>query len=93
MKTVSLRINLSNIDMAKVYEGKKGNYLDAVLFLKDEKDQYDNNGMITQSISKEEREKGVKGAILGNAKIIGQAQPKQQAQPNYEDTPSDSLPF
>lgn len=69
-KTVSLKIDVSKIDKSKLYQGSKGVYLDAVLFLNEDDDQYGNNGMIVQSASKEEREQGVKGAILGNAKIF-----------------------
>jgi hypothetical protein len=32
--------------------------------------KYDNDYMVVQGTTKEEREKGVKGAILGNGKII-----------------------
>ncbi len=43
--------------------------------------------MVTQSVSKEDRQKGIKGAILGNAKIVGQRQvqsPQEPAsQPRY----------
>jgi hypothetical protein len=41
--------------------------------LKDEPDQYNNIGMIVQSVSKEEKDRGIKGPILGNAKRIGVA--------------------
>jgi hypothetical protein len=68
---------VSKIDKSKLFKGEKGTYLDAVVFLNDEKDQYGNNGMITQSVSKEEREKGGKGVILGNAKIVSQLSNQQ----------------
>jgi hypothetical protein len=68
---VVLKIDVKKIDKKRLFEGAKGVYLDAVLFLDSEPDQYENNGMITQSVSKEEREAGVKGNILGNAKIMG----------------------
>lgn len=68
---LSLKIDVTKIDKARLYQGQKGTYLDCVVFLKDEPDQYGNVGMITQSVSKEEREAGTKGAILGNARPIG----------------------
>jgi hypothetical protein len=71
MKTITLKIDVSKIDKSKLFKGKKGTYLDAVLFFKEEQDKYGNNGMIVQSVSKEEREQGTKGAILGNAKVFG----------------------
>jgi hypothetical protein len=41
-----------------------------VVFLRDDKDQYGNDGFVSQSVTKEERENGVKMPILGNAKWL-----------------------
>jgi len=63
---VSLSIDVTKIDKELLYKGKKGTYLDATVFINiDEKDQYDNNGMITQKVGKDE-----KGNILGNCKVF-----------------------
>ena len=68
---VSLRIDVSKIDKERLYKGQKGVYLDATAFIDlDELDQYGNSGMITQDVSKEERDAGTKGAILGNSKVF-----------------------
>ena len=68
---VSLRIDVSKIDKERLYKGQKGVYLDATAFIDlDQLDQYGNSGMITQDVSKEERDAGTKGAILGNTKIF-----------------------
>ena len=81
---LSLNINLSAVDQARLFQGAKGQYLDATIFVElDELDQYGNSGMITQNVTKEEKAQGVKGAILGNGKLFwkenGQApQPKAQ---------------
>ena len=80
---VSLKINVSQIDKARLFAGQKGKYLDATVFIDlDELDQYGNSGMITQDVSKDEKAQGVKGNILGNCKLFwreqGQA-PQQQA--------------
>ena len=82
---LSLKINLNDIDMARVFQGKKGQYLDATIFVNmDELDQYGNSGMITQDVSKEEKAQNVKGNILGNGKVFwvenGQAPQAQGAQ-------------
>ena len=66
---IRLKIDVSKIDKSKLFHGKKGVYLDATMFLSDTPGQYGDNGMITQDVSKEDREAGVKGAILGNATI------------------------
>ena len=93
MKVISLQIDVTKIDKSRLYEGKKGTYLNAVLFLNEETDQYGNNGFISESVSKEEREKGVKGNILGNAKDLskGESKPKNQVPDNFDD--SNDLPF
>jgi len=71
-KLIAIKIDVSKIDKERLFQGKKGSYLDATVFLNDEEGQYGDNGMITQSVSKEEREAGVKGNILGNVKILGE---------------------
>lgn len=92
MAIVALKIDVSKIDKSRLFQGEKGTYLDAVVFLNEEADQYGNNGMITQSVTKEEREAGTKGAILGNAKIISGGAPQQAPQPVAAGA-DDSLPF
>lgn len=87
-KTISVRINLNQIDKAKLYTGAKGTYLDAVIFLKDDVDQYGNSGMIVQSVTSEERAAGTKGNILGNVKLLG-----VKSENNAPITSSNKAPF
>lgn len=80
---VSLKIDVSKIDKNRLFQGQKGTYLDATVFVDiDQLDQYGNSGMITQDVSKEEKQQGVKGNILGNCKVFwndnGQQAPQQQ---------------
>jgi len=76
---VSLKIDVTKIDKARLFEGKKGKYLDATVFIDlSFADEYGNHGMITQDVSKEEKERGDRGAILGNAKVFWQGEGKQQ---------------
>jgi hypothetical protein len=78
MKTV--RIDVTLLDKSKFYHSTKpakdGHlpiYCDIVLFENREGvDQYGNLGFASQSISKQDRENGVKMPILGNWKEIGQ---------------------
>ena len=67
---IALNLNLSLVDKARLYKGKKGQYLSAVLHLSPTTDQYGNHGFIVESITKEERQNGQRGTILGNAKIL-----------------------
>jgi hypothetical protein len=73
---IQVKLDVTKIDKTKLFQGKQGTYLDAVIFLKDTPDQYGNNGMIVQSVSADERAQGIKGAILGNVKVM-QAAPQQ----------------
>tara|TARA_R110002020_G_scaffold2048_3_gene9412 strand:+ start:1921 stop:2238 length:318 start_codon:yes stop_codon:yes gene_type:complete len=101
MLGVSLKIDVTKIDKARLYKGAKGTYLDATVFIDvDNPDQYGNNGMITQSVSKEERDAGAKGAILGNSKVFlkkggnqaPNAAPQQEA-PASPTENEDDIPF
>ena len=80
-KLIAIKIDVTKIEKERLFEGKTGaQYLDAVVFVNDEAGQYGDNGMVTQSVSKDEREAGVKGNILGNVKILGTFDDKPQAQ-------------
>lgn len=96
METIVAKIDVTKIEKARLFKGEKGTYLDVVLIPR-ENDQYGNDFMVVQSVTKEEREKGVKGPILGNAKFLRkrgeQAQGPQQA-PAARSAPDDTdVPF
>lgn len=79
---VNIKIDVTKIDKELLVKGKKGTYLDATVFINpDEADQYGNHGMVTQSLSKEAREAGEKGNILGNAKVFWQGDSGNREQP------------
>tara|TARA_Y100000310_G_C20679575_1_gene815120 strand:+ start:2613 stop:2936 length:324 start_codon:yes stop_codon:yes gene_type:complete len=103
---VSISIDVTKIDKGRLVQGTKGKYLDLITFIDtDQQDQYGKNGFVAHSVGKQEREQGVKGAILGNVKVFydDSQQPRQQAQPSQqpqggfcEDVPGfedDNLPF
>ena len=74
---IELRIDLTKIDKARIYQGQKGKYLTMTAFVDlDAQDQYGNNGMITHK--KEEGEQG-QTPILGNTKVFWSDQPQQSA--------------
>ena len=86
---VSLKIDVSKIEKDRLFKGAKGTYLDATVFIDiGELDQYGNSGMITQDVKKEEKQQGVKGAILGNCKVFwndgGQQQQAPQQMPQQD---------
>lgn len=103
---ISLKIDVSKLDKSRFFKGEKGIYADLTTFVDTENvSQYGDNGIINQSVSKEERDNGVQLPILGNAKIFytGQQQhsnqqPQGQQQKNtgqrdsYNDS-EDDIPF
>jgi len=93
---INISIDVSKIDKARLFKGKKGVYMDVTTFIDtDNPDQYDQNGFISQSTSKEERESGVKTPILGNCKVFfnsGSTQsPTPTPTPTTEVTPQDNF--
>jgi len=79
---LNFSIDVTKLDKERFVKGKKGTYANLTTFVDiDNKDQYDNNGFISQSISKEERTSGVQLPILGNVRVVfkeDQADQKQQ---------------
>ncbi len=77
---ITAKLDVTKVDKSRLFAGKNGaKYLDIVL-IPVQNSKYDDDFMIVQSVSKEERARGVKGAILGNAKIMGGGNGKPAAQ-------------
>ena len=93
------KIDVTKIDKAHLFEGAKGKYLDVLLMENRQgTDQYGNDGMIVQGVSKEARNAGTKGPIIGNYKIhtphAAPAPKAQPAQPTSKILPTDDdVPF
>ena len=82
---ISIKIDVTKIEKARLFSGSKGTYLDLTTFIDtDNEGQYGDHGFISQSVSKEEREQGVKTPILGNCKVFfSDIQQEAQQQPSY----------
>lgn len=101
---IGLKIDVTKIEKARIIEGKKGKYIDLTTFIDlEQQDQYGNNGFIAHSMSKEEREQGMQGSIVGNTKVfytdqqnqqprVLKEQPREQYVPGYDDDSAD-VPF
>lgn len=96
---IRLKIDCAKIQKQRLFKGKVAKdghtpmYLDVTLLEnRDGEDQYGNAGMAIQDVSKEEREQGVKGPILGNFKILatGQGARRQETKPAASATASPS---
>ena len=89
---ITVKIDVSKIDKDRLFKGEKGTYLDCTTFIDTENPgQFGNHGFISQAVSKEERDQGAKGAILGNCKIFYSAEspgiPPQNPQVNNNQSP------
>ena len=83
---ISIKLDVTKIDKSRLFKGEKGTYLDLTTFVElDEQDQYGNNGFISQSMTKEEREaKAPNTEILGNVKVFYKGESEQQRKQGYE---------
>ena len=103
---VNLSIDVKAIDKARLVAHTNGKtYLNMTAFIDPENPgQYGDHGMITQDVSKQEKDQGVKGPILGNVKVFWkenqqqvQQQGMQQAQQAVEapaqESFNDDIPF
>jgi hypothetical protein len=94
---VELKIDVTKIDKARLFKGEQGTYLDATVFIDiDNKDQYNNNGMIVHKQTREESDAKTQTPILGNAKVFwkgeGQSAPQVTQVDNNMDS-FDDIPF
>lgn len=83
---IRIKIDVTQIQKSRLFPGKKGTYLNAVL-IETPKSQFDDY-MIIEDVSKEDRDKGIKGNILGNGKIVAAKTEDEEAQ-----KPNNNLAF
>lgn len=105
-----IKIDVKKFLKEHFFKAKSGAiYVDVALWEnRDGKDQYENDGFLTQEISKEARERGEKGPIVGNWKYLQKKQtaqeqppplnppkppPKPPADPDLDVQPDDGIPF
>lgn len=90
MQPIGIKIHVNLIQKERLFVGKTNTSLDAVMIPTPD-NKYGDDFMIVQSVSKEERLAGVKGPIIGNAKILGGGgKSEEKAEPKKKD---DKLPF
>ena len=91
---IRIKIDVTKIDKARLFKGKKGTYLDATL-IETRDSKYGDDYFVVQDVSKEERAEGVKGAIIGNARNLVPKQQQAQAQPpaRRDDMDADAASF
>lgn len=90
---ITLKIDVTKIDKSRLYEGKKGIYLDCLLLQnRDGDSKYGDDGMIIQSISAEARAAGERGPIIGNWRYLVSAS-TAQTEENNEQEDGEKIPF
>lgn len=91
---LNLSIDVTKLDKERFIKGKKGTYANITTFVDiDNVDQYDNNGFVSQSISKEERTNGVQTPILGNVRVIYRDDNGSSAAPSQQAELEEDVPF
>ena len=93
MPVISVTLDVKKVEKERLFAGKNGAmYLDVTL-IPTTNDKYGNDFVAIQRVSKEERLRGVKGAILGHAKFMGTSahKPAQREEPPEQDR--SDLPF
>ncbi len=87
---VNLSIDVTKLEKARFYQGKKGTYANLTAFIDTENPgQYGDHGAIRQATSKEERQQGVKLPVVGNVKVFYTAE--SEAADGYPG-PNDHVP-
>jgi hypothetical protein len=99
---IKLKIDVKKIAKEHLFPGAKGTYLDlALMENKDGKGEYGDDGFIVQEVTKEKREAGVKGPIIGNwrhVEVKGRDVPASEAMKKRDNQASepddcDEIPF
>ena len=80
-RPIKIKIDVSKIDKAALYKGTKGTYLDCVAWPSKTTGQYGDTHYIVQELSRERRDAGEKGAIIGNMTVPDDDEPRQQSRP------------
>lgn len=89
-RPIKIRIDVTKIDKSALFKGAKGTYLDVVAWPnKNGEGQYGDTHYVVQELSRERREAGEKGAIIGNA-TVPEEQPRQ-APPTTRKPPAGTI--
>ena len=85
---VKCKIDVQKIDKSHLYKTEKGNYLNVLLMEnKGGKSKYGDDGFIIQGVSKEAREAGERGPIIGNWQHVESKASAPKAKPATNDDP------
>lgn len=83
-KIIKVRIDVKKLNKEYFFKGEKGTYADVTILYNEEPDQYGANGMVVQDVPKAiyEKDKTIKGNILGNCKDWATQNVNRESIPN-----------
>ena len=87
---ISIKLDVTKIVKERLFKGERGTYLDLTTFIDTDKpSQYGDHGFVSQTVSKDEKAKGIQTPILGNCRVFwgpqeGQSQQNQGHQGNQQ---------
>ena len=91
---ISLSIKTYEIEPEHIIIGKNGKIVSVMLFEnKDGRGKYGDDGIAVQGVSKELRDKGVRGKIIGNWRYTGQGATGGTSKPQQEVEDDSNVPF
>ncbi len=95
--TIKAQLKLDLLDKSKIFQGKKHNYYDIIIYVNDET-RFGNNVSIADNMSIEDSKNGVKKNYIGNGQVIrtdGKVvlAEKEDAPAESQAAPEDDLPF
>jgi hypothetical protein len=88
---ITIKLDVTKLQKDRFYHGKKGIYAELILI--EHSNDFGDDGFVIQSISKEEREAGERGRIVGNwretNKKVAPPTPIKRAPPEPQRPPPD----
>jgi len=101
MKPITVKLDVTKIDKTALFKGKSGTYLDLAIWPNKDGVRYGQTHYVVQQLSKERRDKGERGPIVGNATVPDVAHEAAQAtrkalgvdNMDGEDARGDDVPF
>ena len=96
--TIKAQLKLDLLDKSKIFQGKKHNYYDIIIYVNDET-RFGNNVTIIDKMSKEDSDNGVKKNYIGEGKVVSvkgnvvRAERDDDSQQSQAVAQEDDLPF
>ena len=67
---ITVKLNLSKLEERWIVRGKRGEWTD-LLLIETPNNEYGNSHMVVQAVTKDAKDQGLRGPIVGNTKTFG----------------------